>query len=87
MRTRRLIIAFLLLPVLSSVNSFVQSQDRVTELKKSAHGWDNKNFAVCWYNEKDILNIGSYTFCSPGQVLDVRMSPAGTTFAALYVKG
>ena len=86
MKTRRQAITFLLL-LLSSIGSFAQSYDRVTELKKTAHGWDNKNFGVCWYNEKDIFNIGSYTFCSPGQVLDVRMSPAGTTFAALYVKG
>ena len=66
---------------------FGQSRDRITELKKIPHGWDNRNFAVCWYNEKEILNIGSYTFCSPGTVLEVRMSPTGTSFAALYSKG
>lgn len=72
---------------LLSVNTFGQTRDRLVELKKVAHGWDNRNFAVCWYNEKDILNIGSFKFCSPGLVLDIRMSPAGTTFAALYSKG
>ena len=86
MKTKQLILLSLIV-LLSSVNGFAQSRDRVTELKKAPHGWDNKNFAVCWFNEKEILNIGSYTFCSPGQVLDVRMSPAGTTFAAMYVKG
>jgi len=73
--------------LLLSISAFAQTQDRVVGLKKVPHGWDNRNFAVCWYNEKEILNIGSYTFCSPGMVTDIRMSPAGTTFAALYTKG
>ena len=85
MKKRHLILAWLLL--LTAVNTAAQSRDRVFDLKKVPHGWDNKNFAVCWYNEKEILNIASYTCCSPGHVLDVRMSPAGTSFAALYTKG
>ncbi len=85
MKTAQRLLAVLLL--LTSINITAQTQDRVIQLKKVPHGWDNRNFGVCWYNEKEILNIGSYTFCSPGTVLDVRMSPAGTTFAALYLKG
>ena len=85
MKMKHLISIWLLLLV--AVNIAAQSSDRVIELKKVPHGWDNKNFAVCWYNEKDVLNIGSYTCCSPGHVLDVRMSPASVLFAVLYTKG
>ena len=79
------IIAFILF--LCSVCVSLHAQDRIIELSKTAHGWDNKNFGLCWYNDKDVLNIGSYKFCSPGKVIDVRMSPAGNSFAVLYAKG
>ena len=84
MKNRIITIAFGLLLVSSIL---AQRSDRIIELKKVPAGWDNRNFAVCWYNAKDILNIASYTFCSPGIVKDVCMNPAGTMFAALYVRG
>mgnify|MGYP002623155672 CR=1 FL=1 len=77
----------LLLTVLLSTNLFAQTADRQIEVSKPIHGWDNKNFAVSWYNDKEVFNIGSFEICSIGKVLDIKMSPTGTTFALLYAKG
>lgn len=78
----------LLLAVLTSINLFSQaSADRQIELGKTPHGWDNKNFAVSWFNEKEVFNIGSFKICSAGKILDIKMSPTGTTFALLHAKG
>lgn len=77
----------ILLSLISLSCSICAQKDRVQSIIKPAHGWDNINFGLCWYNDKDIYNIGSYKFCSPGKVLDIKSSPASNTFAALYVKG
>ena len=82
---KRIRIAALLLT--ACVNLFAQTQDKVVALSRVPHGWSNRNFALCWYNDKDILNINSYKYCSPGKVLDMEISPSSSAFAALYVKG
>ena len=77
----------ILLSLISFSYTICAQQDRTRTIIKPAHGWDNVNFALCWYNDKDIYNIASYKFCSPGKVLDTKSSPASNTFAAMYAKG
>lgn len=77
----------ILLSLISFSCTICAQQDRVQRIIKPVHGWDNVNFGLCWYNDKDIYNIASYKFCSPGKVLDIKTSPANNSFAAMYVKG
>ena len=78
---------FVLLSLVSFSYTIFAQQDRVQNILKPAHGWDNVSFGFCWYNDKDIYNIASYKYCSPGKVLEIKSSPACNTFAAMYVKG
>ena len=78
---------FILLLLSSFSFTLFAQQNRVQPIFKPAHGWHNANFCLCWYNDKDIYNIASYKFCSPGKVLDIKASPANNSFAAMYVKG
>lgn len=81
-------IVALLLAMLAHINLSAQNNaDREIQLTKMPHGWDNKNFAVSWYNEKDAYNIASFKICSAGKILDIKMSPTGATFALLHAKG
>ena len=75
------------LVVLLSASNICAQNDRVMRVNNRPDGWDNRNFALAWYHGKDILNINSSKFCSPGVVRDMQISPASTTFAALYLKG
>mgnify|MGYP002856039014 FL=1 len=77
----------ILLSLISFSYTVCAQQDRTQTIIKPAHGWDNVNFGLCWYNDKDIYNIASYKFCSPGKVLDIKSSPASNTFVAMYMKG
>ena len=75
---------FVMLFIASSL--FAQN-DRVMRVNNVPAGWDNRNFALAWYHGKDILNVNSNKFCSPGEVKALQISPASTTFATLYTKG
>lgn len=77
----------ILLSLVSFSYAVFAQQDRTQTIIKPAHGWNNVSFGLCWYNDKDIYNIASNKFCSPGKVLDIKSSPAHNTFAAMYVKG
>ena len=63
------------------------AEDRTIYLKKTPQNWDNHSFAICYSNEKELLNIQSVPFCTVGKVFDVKMSPACNAFAALYARG
>lgn len=63
------------------------AKDRSIFVAKRPQGWDNRNFGICWYEGKSVYNLYSVKYCSPGDVLDVCVSPAMLTYAVLYVKG
>lgn len=79
----------LLFGLLFMVNGLVcgAEEDRFVQLLKTPQGWNNRNFAICWFNEKDVYNIASITFCSPGKVIDACISPTCMSFAVLYAVG
>jgi WD40 repeat protein len=81
------VLLFALLFCLSALNAEEQPKDRVIQLKHVPQTWDNRSFAFCYSNEKDVLNIQSLTFCTVGKVYDLKMSPACNTFAVLYARG
>ena len=64
------------LVVLLSASNICAQNDRVMRVNNRPEGWDNRNFALAWYHGKDILNINSSKFCSPGVVRDMQISPA-----------
>ena len=69
------------------ISDMYGQNDRVIRVRDVPTGWDNRSFALVWYKGNDIMNISSTKFCSPGIVRDVRISPASTSFAAMYLLG
>lgn len=64
----------------------VMAEDRIFSLANTPQGWDNTDFAICYYNGSTIYNLRSFEFCHPGKILDLKVSPNYLSFAALYHK-
>lgn len=58
---------------------------RAYPISRPTNGWDMQKSVIYWYYENRILNLRSAVACSPGKVLDIKMSPACNQFAVLYL--
>lgn len=64
----------------------IKADDRIFRLAYTPQGWDNTDFAICYYNENAIYSLQSFAFCRPGKVLSLKVSPNYFSFAVLYEK-
>lgn len=68
------------------LTSSLMAEDRVNSLANTPQGWDNANFAICYYNGNSVYNIRSSEFCHPGKIFSLKVSPNTLSFAVLYAK-
>lgn len=64
----------------------LMAEDRINPLTNAPQGWDNTNFAICYYNGNSVYNLRSVEFCRPGKVISMKVSPNSLSFAVLYAK-
>ncbi len=62
----------------------LMAEDRVNPLANTPQGWDNVNFAICYYNGNSVYNLRSFEFCRPGKVISLKVSPNSLSFAVLH---
>ncbi len=62
------------------------AEDRVNPLANTPQGWDNTNFAICYYNGNSVYNLRSYEFCHPGKIFSLKVSPNYLSFAVIFAK-